>query len=314
MSDPVKEAAVGKWPGIFNALGIEVGDGRHTSCPMCGGKDRFRFDDKDGSGTWFCNNCGAGDGWTLVMKKCELSFPDALNEVGQIVGTITPSKLKKESNVTPEIFLKMFNNSKPVRKDDPVERYLKSRGLSKIPNLIRYHPRCWESETASNQKAMLTIFHNRHGKAITIHRTYLDADGNKLNIQNVKKIMPPLTKMTGGAARLYPLEGGFLGIAEGVETAIAAHEDTKIPIWATLSATLMESFEVPDNVTQLFVFADNDRNYTGQKAAYNLANRVAGKGIPVTVYLPDIPGEDWADVYARMNKEYKEAANEQTQK
>ena len=25
---------------------------------MCGGKDRYRFDDQDGTGSWFCNRCG----------------------------------------------------------------------------------------------------------------------------------------------------------------------------------------------------------------------------------------------------------------
>ena len=39
---------------------------RHQACPVCGGSDRFRFDDKEGRGTWFCNQCGAGDGLKLV--------------------------------------------------------------------------------------------------------------------------------------------------------------------------------------------------------------------------------------------------------
>ena len=36
------------------------------TCPMCGGKDRFRFDDKGGRGTWICSQCGAGDEIELV--------------------------------------------------------------------------------------------------------------------------------------------------------------------------------------------------------------------------------------------------------
>ncbi len=37
------------------------------------GKTRFRFDDKEGRGTWICNHCGAGDGADLAMKVTGMS-------------------------------------------------------------------------------------------------------------------------------------------------------------------------------------------------------------------------------------------------
>ena len=40
---------VGKWQSIFSLLGIEVGSGKHCPCLVCGGKGRFRFDNKDGA-------------------------------------------------------------------------------------------------------------------------------------------------------------------------------------------------------------------------------------------------------------------------
>ncbi|OOR89817.1 DUF5906 domain-containing protein [Moraxella bovis] len=53
---------------IFPAVGIKLqGNGKkHQPCPMCGGSDRFRCDDKNGTGSWICNQCGAGTGYTLV--------------------------------------------------------------------------------------------------------------------------------------------------------------------------------------------------------------------------------------------------------
>lgn len=302
-SDIVKEQATGRWPGIFSALGIEVGDGRHTSCPMCGGRDRFRFDDKSGSGSWICNHCGAGDGWSLLMKKLGLTFPDAIKEVGGIVCTVPVSTTPKESKMSPELMRSLFVGSKPVVEADPVHRYLQSRGLSKISSALRYHPKCWESETKRNQRAMLAVFTGADGVAVTMHRTYLDADGMKLPIESPKKILPPLKKMTGGAVRLFYPAGDILGLAEGIETAIAASEDTNIPVWAALSATLMESFEVPKSITKLVIFSDNDRNYSGQKAAYSLAFKAAMKGIQVSIYIPEIPGEDWADVHLKNSKQ-----------
>lgn len=63
----IATAARGRWPHILSVLGINVPNGkRHGACPVCGGKDRFRLDDKEGRGTWFCNHCGNGDGLDLV--------------------------------------------------------------------------------------------------------------------------------------------------------------------------------------------------------------------------------------------------------
>lgn len=81
----VSEAAAGaryQWPAIFERLGIAIPPGhRHGPCPFCGGKDRFRMDDLDGRGTWFCNNCGAGDGLDLVVKMTGYTLIRAANVV-----------------------------------------------------------------------------------------------------------------------------------------------------------------------------------------------------------------------------------------
>lgn len=75
--------AVGKWDYLFQSLGIEVGKGKHCPCPVCGGKDRFRFDDKDGRGTWICNQCGSGDGLELVKSFCNCSNKEASKKVAE---------------------------------------------------------------------------------------------------------------------------------------------------------------------------------------------------------------------------------------
>ncbi len=41
--------ALGHWPRILPALGIQVLKNRHQPCPVCGGSDRFRFDDREGA-------------------------------------------------------------------------------------------------------------------------------------------------------------------------------------------------------------------------------------------------------------------------
>lgn len=94
----VRQAAQGRWSSILPALNIVVPSHakRHGPCPVCGGKDRFRFDNRDGLGTWFCNQCvpHAGDGITLVMKAHACRFPEALTAVGGILG-LDPSQSAK---------------------------------------------------------------------------------------------------------------------------------------------------------------------------------------------------------------------------
>ena len=148
-------------------------------------------------------------------------------------------------------------------------------------------------------KYCFCFFILNNDEAVTIQRTYIK-DGKKLDIESPKKTMTPLKKMTGGAVRLYEADNGIIGVAEGVETAIGCKEQFKIPVWAVLSATLLEGFIPPKGIKELVVFSDNDVNFCGQKAAYILANRVC-KDIKVhEVQVPARAGEDWLDEIIRV--------------
>lgn len=87
----VREAAAGRWADILPRLDIP-GDaltGRHGPCPGCGGRDRFRFDDKDGRGTWICGQGGepvSGDGFALLHHVKGWDFGRALREVAYVLG------------------------------------------------------------------------------------------------------------------------------------------------------------------------------------------------------------------------------------
>ncbi|ENE1775066.1 DNA primase, partial [Salmonella enterica] len=89
VTETVKQAC-GYWPRILPALGVKVIKNRHQSCPVCGGSDRFRFDDKEGRGTWFCNQCGAGDGLKLVEKVFGVSASEAAGKVNAVTGNLPP--------------------------------------------------------------------------------------------------------------------------------------------------------------------------------------------------------------------------------
>ena len=77
------ETHKGHWRPILAGLGVpsQMLVNRHGPCPVCGGKDRFRFDDKDGLGTFYCTHCGAGDGPRLVMLVTGLGFKEAAERI-----------------------------------------------------------------------------------------------------------------------------------------------------------------------------------------------------------------------------------------
>ena len=91
----VRSKARGHWREILSRLGITVPpDRKRGPCPICGcGKDRFRFDDKEGRGTWFCNVCRAGDGVQLVQHVKELDLETAI----RLIATVLP----EEKGVSP---------------------------------------------------------------------------------------------------------------------------------------------------------------------------------------------------------------------
>ena len=80
---PLKDRAQGRWSGILPALGIGESflTGKHGPCPLCGGKDRWRWDNLEGRGTWICSKCGAGDGIALVMQKNGWEFREAARQI-----------------------------------------------------------------------------------------------------------------------------------------------------------------------------------------------------------------------------------------
>lgn len=90
----VKEAAEGRWLEIITALTSiprEVLDGKHHSCPECGGNDRFNFD-RDGKGIVYCNNhngggkWNSGDGIGTVAWALKIKQGEAIEKIGTHLG------------------------------------------------------------------------------------------------------------------------------------------------------------------------------------------------------------------------------------
>lgn len=299
-------AARGKWRGILQHFGIpkDALSGKHTSCPICGGTDRFRFDDKDRRGTWICNHCGAGDGLKLAMDFTGLPFRDVASQIDAILGNVKPDGVQVRDISDDDrrrMLREAWSGSKPVQPGDLAHKYLASRGVDEVvyPDALRFHPAMRDGEGGVRPCLVAMVGVYGADRYATMHRTFLRPDGMaKAEMTAPRKLMPgPLPD--GACVALSRYTGGPLGIAEGVETAMSASALYGLPVWAAINATMMEKWTPPDGCEEVAVFGDNDPGFGGQAAAYRLAHRLAGKGLHVTVHIPDMPGDDWNDVHLR---------------
>ena len=291
---PLSERARGRWPEIIGTvLGPEFLSGKHGPCPVDGsGVDRFRFADYEGSGNFFCGcSDGSQGGAQLIMCAKRCSFAEAAKMVESVIGK--PEEVPVKIPAAPE----WWEAIKPLA----VKRsaYLESRGLEMAPALrfAREVPYFDEGRKVRTFDGMFAPI-LRGDKFITWHLTYL-LNGTKANVPAPRKILS--AGIRGASVPLYPFAGGELGVAEGIETAIAAHMLYKVPVWSALNAGNMGHFEIPEGISTLHIFGDNDANYCGQAAAYALAHRAVQKNVAAVVYLPEIVG-DWNDVLQRERK------------
>lgn len=97
--DAIRHAATGNYVStIFPAAGITFSkpSHQHQACPMCGGNDRFRCDDKRGAGTWICSQCGAGNGFMLVKEFTGLDVYDTNKLIAGAIGLDATSEVTDE--------------------------------------------------------------------------------------------------------------------------------------------------------------------------------------------------------------------------
>lgn len=279
--------AMGRWPQIIAALvGEQYTDGKHHPCPLGHGTDCFRFSNVNGRGNYFCKcSDGSADGFELLQCVHRTDFKGAAKLVEDVIG---PRPRDENPAPRPQSFAERLR-SQATRA--PRSRYLEGRGLTVPPGLqwhsaLEYHA---EGQLVGKFPAMLAPV-TRAGVFLTFHVTYL-ANGEKAPVDPCRKILPG-PGLKGAAVELYP-PGAVLGIAEGIETAIAAHMLFHIPVWSCLNTSLMKSWRPPEGVERVIVFGDHDDNFAGQAAAYALAHRLHGE-LEVEVRFPHEPG-DWND-------------------
>lgn len=299
---PLRERARGRWKSILPQLGLpsKILNGRHQPCPVCGGDDRFRFDDKKGEGTFFCSKCGAGDGVRLVELFHGIEFREAAERVEALIGSSVQEEVKPE--IPAEERRRSLNGlwraGQQITADDPVGRYLDARtGLISFPASLRRVDKLKliDGDDVSWRPAMIAKVTNADGSPCTIHRTFLP-DEWKPGKPVQRRFSSSVNK--GCAVRLCR-HGEILGVGEGIETSLSAMNIFGIPVWATLNEVLLSGWIPPKTVKTVIVFGDNDSSFAGQASAFALAKRLTAMRLDVRVWISPDVDEDWNDVWRR---------------
>jgi hypothetical protein len=159
-----------------------------------------------------------------------------------------------------------------------VDEYLNRRGIYLRPSMLRCR---------LDRKSMVAGVQAPDGEIVAIQQTWLTRDGEKIS---------PTRLTTGslgaGAVRLGA-PARIMGLAEGVETALSAMQMTGMPVWASLGASRLHSVELPAEVEQVHIFADNDE--PGRFAARRAKDVHIPLGREVWLRSPPDQCGDWND-------------------
>jgi len=300
VTETVKQAC-GHWPRILPALGVKVIKNRHQACPVCGGSDRFRFDDKEGRGTWFCNQCGAGDGLKLVEKVFGVSASEAAGKVNALTGNLPPvapdviAAVEAETDASRKAAATLAASLMEKTRTTTGNAYLTRKGFP------------------GHECLMLTDTHKTGGVtycAGDLAVPLYDDKGALVNLQLIRLVGDKGIKRTlkGGQVKgaCHIIEGQKqagkrLWIAEGYATALTVRHLTGETVMVALSSVNLLSLaslarsKYP--ACQIVLAADRDLNSDGQTKAAAAAEACNG-----IVALPPVFG-DWNDAFMQNGEE-----------
>jgi hypothetical protein len=286
-------------------------------CPVCGGRDRFGVNVR--KQVWNCRGCGkGGDVIALVQHVERLPFQAAVER-------LTGEQIERERTRLPEA---------PKRQLEPDDkrihdfsRKIAARIVSEIVPLIGTPGETYLRDVRKiDATPIADVLSSTY--AIGWHPSVLfREDGHDLDGQRIGAIIgilidPISAEPTGAISRTYLHEGRKVGkakslagsgvvqlspddevlqgihIAEGLETALDMMARGFRPMWSCGSTAMMATFPVLNAIESITIFADNDENDAGKKAASEVDQRWRGAGREALVLVSPVPG-DFNDVSMR---------------
>lgn len=291
-------------------------------CLACGGTDRFSI--HPGKRIFNCRGAKGGDVIGMVMH---LDGVDFLTACEQLTGEPPPrgkgkalsaeevaerdrrrqASVQKAEAQRAEAEMdeaeklaaakKIWTSTVPIA-GTVAERYLIGRGIPAPPmgwpDMLRFH-RSLRHPVGLSFPALVCRVDDLAGSGCAVWRVFLNPEtANKADVENAKLGLGPAG---GGAVRIGGV-GPKIGVAEGVETALAAWtlEHYRFPIWSALSTSGMTGLEVPLAVERVCIYPDGDFSKEmpdgtiplppGIRAAQKLHERLCGLSIKAAINHP----------------------------
>lgn len=312
----IKNAAYGRWGNeILPHFGIDISflSGKHSSCPIHGGKDGFRFSD-EGRGCWVCATCTGNkfmDGFNLIEKYRRVNNSKAFHMVAEYLrGNLslphiqqTLSKRKAlgqdqtqaQRQVQGAIHAKIIL-SQCIQRTHP---YLQAKGLDLLVLVNTKSYRVTGSAQIVRAGALIIPLYNLStGQIVSLQ--FINADGSRGYIAG--SFIANAVHTTSGVLSL-----SWIGLCEGYANAVTISMVTEAGIVMTCDAGGMVSkcqniaAAHPDK--RIVLFCDNDKNGVGQQAGLKASNLTGG----ITI-IPSDAGQDWNDYFKQHGFEQTRAA------
>lgn len=297
---PIDKALIeyqGRWRQTLEGYGCQLPSGRHHGpCPVCGGKDRFRFDDKDGRGTWFCSKCEPQSGGGLLLLSRYLG-KSTLETAKELIGD------DYERSAAP---VRQHVDNAAVAKAN-AEQAAKGAQMMLSGAVMRSHQymdgKGLLGEWLTNGEVMIDYTGARIGVGelllIPAYKNGLLVNMQKINLDGEKR------PITGGyMSGVYHCIDGktkAIAIVEGFATGVTVNRMTGYMVYCAFMAgnlaevTKFVREQHPD--AKVIMFADNDESRTGQAKA-----EAAAIPINALVALPPEIG-DWDDYRQRHGED-----------
>ena len=277
-------------------------------CPFHGEKTASFYVIPD-KGFFHCFGCGAhGTAIDYVMRSKHVGFAAAVRELIHSSEHLTtrpqvrPAAISlPDERETDPLVLDLWRSANAPRL---VDHYLYSRGLTagRAQAALRGHYSVWCSESRRHRPAVLAAVQDSSGEICAVQRIWVEprceADGSGLPPKGARSRdlaagKKTLGKLRDGAVRLFN-SARSMGLAEGVETALAAAEIFCVPVWAAAGGARMGAVWLPGECLRLTIFGDNG-SAGRELAARAVETHRARGGITVSAEFPPEHWGDWND-------------------
>lgn len=283
-------------------------------CPMHNEKSPSFYVVPD-KGWAHCFGCGwHGDVVDFVMQTRRLTFAGAVREINGEHGRPPKGdsrplfKAPESRRDTLADVERILRESRPLEPGTAAYLYLQTRGLISKYNrapweaavgALRAHPALYCHENKQELPALVAPITSSHGVTalqriwVSDRVEYVNGHGPKDSRASLQVRKKTWGEMLDGAVRMGAPRGR-LGLAEGVETAIAAAVlNRSMPVWATCGASRLGSVAIPEGVDWIRIYGDNGD--AGLEHAHRAAHAYFQRGYKVEICFPEPRYGDWAD-------------------